>query len=57
MQEGMLFHTMKDNDSYAYFEQIILSISGNINVDYLEESLNGLVEKYDILRTIFYMRT
>ena len=53
MQEGMLFHTMKDNDSYAYFEQIILSISGNINVDYLEESLNRLIEKYDILRTIF----
>ncbi|MFC4547677.1 condensation domain-containing protein, partial [Paenactinomyces guangxiensis] len=53
LQRGMLFHSLKDERSHAYFEQITLSIEGQLNISCLEESLNGLIQKYDLLRTIF----
>jgi amino acid adenylation domain-containing protein/thioester reductase-like protein/non-ribosomal peptide synthase protein (TIGR01720 family) len=53
MQEGMLYHAMKDNESSAYFEQAVLSIEGKLDISHLEESFNKLIEKYDIFRTVF----
>jgi len=53
MQEGMLYHAMKDKESSAYLEQAILSIDGRLEITHLEESFNKLIEGYDILRTVF----
>ncbi|MFS1514462.1 amino acid adenylation domain-containing protein [Chengkuizengella sp. SCS-71B] len=53
MQEGMLFHSLLNPDSPAYYEQLSCTINGTINVQILEQSFNLLIEKYDILRTNF----
>ncbi|EPY04932.1 bacitracin synthetase 1, partial [Paenibacillus alvei TS-15] len=52
LQQGMLFHTLYDNDS-AYLTQHFLSIDGDFNVPLFEQSLNVVIARYDILRTIF----
>ncbi|MCP5054669.1 MAG: AMP-binding protein, partial [bacterium] len=55
MQEGMLFHTLKDNaDSPGtYLEQCLISLEGGIGPDVIERSFQMLVERYDIFRSIF----
>jgi iturin family lipopeptide synthetase B len=54
MQAGMLFHALKNEESSAYVEQVVFSIEGHIDRDLLKKSFNILVERYDILRTLFY---
>ncbi|AIG26780.1 non-ribosomal peptide synthetase [Brevibacillus laterosporus] len=53
MQEGMLFHSLLGDTQHAYFEQMRLIIQGDLNVSYVEQSLNHLISKYDIFRTLF----
>ncbi len=53
LQEGMLFHALKDPQSKAYYQQVEFTIEGNIDPHLLETALKLLVEKYDILRTRF----
>ncbi|ATO50304.1 non-ribosomal peptide synthetase [Brevibacillus laterosporus DSM 25] len=53
MQRGMLFHTLKDKENLAYFDQTTFQIEGEICVESLEKSFNELIRKYDVLRTIF----
>jgi amino acid adenylation domain-containing protein/thioester reductase-like protein/non-ribosomal peptide synthase protein (TIGR01720 family) len=53
MQSGMLYHSIKDKEGTAYFEQNVMRLSGDIEPSILESSLNQLIERYDILRTIF----
>ncbi|TCN17538.1 non-ribosomal peptide synthetase [Mesobacillus foraminis] len=53
MQQGMLFHTIKDEKSRAYFDQLSLDISGTVNTSCLKAGVNSLIEKYDVLRTLF----
>lgn len=53
MQEGMLFHSLLDKNSKAYFEQISLSIEGEFDVLLAEESLNTLINRHEVLRTFF----
>lgn len=53
MQEGMLFHSLMDFSSKAYIEQTSFTITGNLCVDSFQKSLNLLVSRYDIFRTIF----
>ncbi|MGD2090555.1 MAG: amino acid adenylation domain-containing protein [Candidatus Aminicenantes bacterium] len=53
MQEGMLFHYMMDKKSNAYFEQLCYRVIGDINHKLLEQAFNQLIDRYDILRTIF----
>ncbi|MFF2038682.1 amino acid adenylation domain-containing protein, partial [Priestia megaterium] len=52
MQEGMLFHTLKDSTG-MYFEQFTYSISGFLNNQILEKCFNILIDKYSVLRTNF----
>jgi iturin family lipopeptide synthetase B len=52
MQEGMLFHALMDTESAAYFEQKTLTCVGEIDLPLFEESLNLLIARYDILRTV-----
>ncbi|TPG68111.1 amino acid adenylation domain-containing protein [Brevibacillus laterosporus] len=53
LQEGMLFHHILDRDHHAYFEQMRFVLEGPLNLDAFQKSLNLLIERYDILRTIF----
>ena len=53
MQEGMLFHKLLGKDKNAYFEQSSFRISGILEVELFEKSINKLIERYDVLRTIF----
>jgi iturin family lipopeptide synthetase B len=53
MQEGMLFHSLYDDDSNSYFEQTSYRLNGELNIPMVEKSLNILVERHDILRTAF----
>ncbi|MCK4258362.1 MAG: amino acid adenylation domain-containing protein [Halanaerobiales bacterium] len=53
MQEGMLYHSLLNKDSNAYFEQSVFTITGDIDRELLEKSLNLLIEKHESLRTVF----
>ena len=53
MQESMLFQSLIEPDSLAYFEQTSFQINGIFNVDTFKESIEILFQKYDILRSVF----
>lgn len=53
MQEGILFHALTNTGSQQYFEQMSYRITAPLDVAIVEESLNDLMARYDILRTIF----
>lgn len=55
LQQGMLFHYIKEGESEStvYFEQTLFSVNGDIDVELFEKSFNRVVEKYDVLRTVF----
>ncbi|MCP5050325.1 MAG: non-ribosomal peptide synthetase, partial [bacterium] len=53
MQEGMLFHHITDPSSPAYFEQISYSVEGEMDHEIFDRAFNRLIERYDILRTVF----
>ncbi|MFC2146112.1 amino acid adenylation domain-containing protein, partial [Acidobacteriota bacterium] len=53
MQEGMLFHYLKDPEGHQYVEQLSLEISGEIAVKIFEKAWNVVVETNEMLRTIF----
>ncbi|SJZ86645.1 non-ribosomal peptide synthase domain TIGR01720/amino acid adenylation domain-containing protein, partial [Chitinophaga eiseniae] len=53
MQEGMLFHTLYDNHADHYFEQISYILHGRPDIQAVEQTLNALIARYDILRTVF----
>ncbi len=51
MQEGMLFHYLKDTKSSVYFEQFSVKITGKANVKNFEKSFDILMQRYDIFRS------
>lgn len=53
MQKGMLYHTLAEPDNPIYFQQTLLTIGESLDLDKLEESLNILVQRHDMLRTVF----
>lgn len=53
MQEGILFHSIMDREVTAYFEQTSLELEGELDFPLYKESLNKLIERYDVLRTVF----
>lgn len=53
MQEGMLFHSLLDQESRAYFEQASFTINGSLDTERFQKSLDALIERYDIFRTAF----
>ncbi|MDW7617334.1 amino acid adenylation domain-containing protein, partial [Peribacillus simplex] len=52
MQEGMLFHSLMDNQSSAYFDQTSYIARGSLDIELMQKSFELLVSKYDILRTV-----
>ena len=55
MQEGMLFHYLKDPGSGLYFEQLCLEISGDVEIDvkFFEKAWNFVIESNAMLRAVF----
>ncbi|MCU0289812.1 MAG: condensation domain-containing protein, partial [Acidobacteria bacterium] len=53
LQEGMLFHYLKDPRSGLYFEQLGLEISGAIDAVFFEKAWNVVVQSNEMLRTVF----
>ena len=53
IQEGMLFHMLKDPSSSANFQQISYRLVGKLDITTVEKTLNELLKRHDILRTVF----
>ncbi|WP_337916454.1 non-ribosomal peptide synthetase [Paenibacillus sp. 23TSA30-6] len=53
MQEGMLFHSILDQKSEAYFEQTVITSQDILDASLVQQSLQKLVNRYDIFRTVF----
>jgi amino acid adenylation domain-containing protein len=53
MQEGMLFHYLKEPGSSAYCEQLSLRIKGDIRLDAFEQAWNFVIRSNEMLRTVF----
>jgi amino acid adenylation domain-containing protein len=49
----MLFHSLYDRASSAYFEQMSYRFHGFLDINIFRKSLNEVVKRYDILRTAF----
>ncbi|MFD1464185.1 amino acid adenylation domain-containing protein, partial [Paenibacillus farraposensis] len=54
MQKGMLFHSLMDADSGAYFEQTTFDLRGCFQVDVFQDSLNHLAQRHEIFRANFF---
>lgn len=52
-QQGMLFHTIMDETSHTYFQQIVFEIHGDIDLQLLTRSFNTIIERHEVLRTNF----
>ncbi|MBD2520823.1 amino acid adenylation domain-containing protein, partial [Nostoc sp. FACHB-973] len=53
MQEGMLFESLYAPDSGVYFEQVICTFNGRLDVEAFEKAWQQVVEKHSIFRTGF----
>jgi amino acid adenylation domain-containing protein/non-ribosomal peptide synthase protein (TIGR01720 family) len=53
MQSGMLFHALKADNPEAYFEQTVITLKGDIEAALLQEGLDTLIQRYEVLRTLF----
>jgi amino acid adenylation domain-containing protein/non-ribosomal peptide synthase protein (TIGR01720 family) len=53
MQENMLFHSLMDLDSNHYFQQMSYIVEGRLDVKAIEKTMNDLIARYDVLRTLF----
>ncbi|WP_159884984.1 non-ribosomal peptide synthetase, partial [Paenibacillus puerhi] len=54
MQKGMLFHSLMEPHSGAYFEQATFELKGSFHVEKFRKSLELLVGRHPILRTNYY---
>ncbi|MCK4258836.1 MAG: amino acid adenylation domain-containing protein [Halanaerobiales bacterium] len=53
MQEGILFHFLKNPESKHYFEQLCLTIHGKLNLETMKTAWAHVVESNELLRTVF----
>nr|WP_314491689.1 non-ribosomal peptide synthetase/type I polyketide synthase [uncultured Chryseobacterium sp.] len=53
MQEGILFHSVYEPGSTSYFGQMTFEIEKELDFENFEESVNELVARHDIFRTVF----
>ncbi|MEQ9657501.1 amino acid adenylation domain-containing protein, partial [Fulvivirga sp.] len=56
MQQGMLFHTLLNENAGHYNEQKMIAVTGKLNIDVFVKSLGDLVDSYPVLRTAFLHR-
>ncbi|MFB2837776.1 amino acid adenylation domain-containing protein [Floridanema evergladense] len=53
MQQGMMFESLSAPESGVYFEQMICTLSGNINVSTLEQAWQQVVAHHSVFRSAF----
>ena len=53
LQEGLLFHSLYDTNSQAYFEQISYCVEADLDPSLVEKATIELSRRHDILRTSF----
>ncbi|MCP5046997.1 MAG: amino acid adenylation domain-containing protein, partial [bacterium] len=53
LQEGMLFHYLKEPGSDRYFEQLSLEISGRMETGLTGEAWNVVIRSNEMLRSVF----
>src|SRR5687767_1991200 len=53
MQEGMLFHSVFNLTSGDYFRQTTCQLQGELDIRVIEQSMNKLMARHQILRTVF----
>jgi len=53
MQQGMLFHTIYNNESDNYFEQLNVTLVADLNIDAFKQSWEQVINRYSVLRTSF----
>lgn len=57
LQEGMLFHTVMEPESQAYYEQVRMIIRGELNLEALQKSFETLVQRHETLRSNIYHKS
>jgi len=53
VQEGMLFHTLYEPDSWVYFDQVNISLGGVVDETVLFDAWRQVISRHQILRTGF----
>jgi amino acid adenylation domain-containing protein len=53
MQEGMYYYWLYDKSNPAFFIQVSFRLHRELNIFYVEKSLNKLIKRHTILRTAF----
>jgi hypothetical protein len=53
MQQGLLFHTLSAPDTGVYFNQLVCTLSGQLNIPVFERVWQQVIERHPILRTCF----
>ncbi len=53
MQQGMLYHALRETDSTAYHEQISFTLQGELDTAGYRKAWDKLVLRHGILRTVF----
>lgn len=53
IQEGMLFHYLENSDAAYYFEQLSLTLGGNVQKKLFQDAWKTVVAQNELLRTFF----
>ncbi len=53
LQEGMLFHSLYNDEAGAYIEQLTCDL-GKVNLDIISKSWDAVIKRHTILRSAFY---
>jgi amino acid adenylation domain-containing protein len=53
VQRGMLFHSLERPEDQMYFFQVVLKISGDVDLDSFQQAWQKLIDRHAILRTAF----
>jgi polyketide synthase PksJ len=53
LQEGLLFHYLKDPQSVQYHEQLCLNIAGDIDQQLFQQAWQHVIHTNEMLRTVF----
>lgn len=53
VQEGMLFHSLFDNEGSAYIEQLHCEFAGEIDIEVFKETWKQIIQSHSVLRTSF----
>jgi amino acid adenylation domain-containing protein/thioester reductase-like protein len=53
MQQGLLFHTLSAPDTGVYFNQLVCTFSGKLNIPVFEKVWQQVIQRHSILRTCF----